>query len=69
MEEIVKLQPYRVIKKCDKCSYFNMEFTGIMLPTNPPKYKHQCTLVHCVNTANYMKQYPYIKYEEIYEDC
>jgi len=38
-----------------------MEFVDIMLPTAPPKFKHECPA--CGRTATASKAYPTIAYE------
>lgn len=48
---------------CDDCNIGVMEQTGVMLPTDPPKWPHKCN--HCGKTDVFWQKYPAIRYERI----
>ena len=50
-----------VKKKCPVCNNGEMKFSGIVLTSYPPYYKHHCDV--CEGTGSYTKTYPY-QYDE-----
>lgn len=70
MEYRTELKSYKVHKFCEVCHQKRrpgiqpqMEFTGKMFLTDPPKYEHQCPQCHKKET--YSKQYPFVESKEI----
>lgn len=48
---------------CDVCGKGEMEYIqGVVLPTKPPLYPHQCANPECATTANLPTPMPAIKY-------
>ena len=60
-EQRFKINPYGVKYLCD-CQN-EMEFTGRSFMTNPPQYKHYCSI--CGKTENLKEQYPAVKWERV----
>jgi predicted RNA-binding Zn-ribbon protein involved in translation (DUF1610 family) len=50
---------------CDKCGGF-MRQTGIMLPVDPPKYRHKCDC--CGETADLSGAYPAVRWKRVATD-
>jgi len=46
---------------CNGCGTGKMQPIGILLPTSPPQYRHECT--HCKVRQNYKVEYPIVTYE------
>lgn len=61
VETKVRVSAFRVTIQCSLCSG-HMEFTHVMLPTDPPKYPHRC--VDCGHTMILPMAYPHIEFEE-----
>jgi hypothetical protein len=55
------VRPVRVEYRCDACGNAPMEFTGQVLTTAPPLYRHKCGA--CGRYANLSAQYPRIDYD------
>ena len=60
----IAVQTYEVDMVCPNCGCGMMRPTNVALTTYPLQYPHDC--VNCGHTEIYYKQYPYIKYEEMY---
>lgn len=61
MPEIkVEIKSYRVSYLCEKCTYGDLVFTGLVQLTDPPFYEHLCN--HCGNHEAFLKKYPAIVY-------
>lgn len=56
----VEVVPYAVKYYCD-CGA-EMESTGVMLMSDPPKFVHKC--ISCNTTASLKERYPLIRWEE-----
>ncbi len=68
MEGRMNLYFFKTRMFCDLCFKENripgqMETTGKVFFSNPPKYEHKCSTCGC--KEKYLKQYPHINYEEI----
>ena len=50
---------------CDECDFGVMVQTGIMLPTDPPRWRHKCN--HCGNISDLWDKYPTVRWERIKE--
>lgn len=63
MEKRIELVPYRVYKYCDDCKERGkLLFNGKTLPSNPPRYVHECPI--CKKEYNLRTTYPAVVYEE-----
>ena len=45
--------------RCDTCGEGMMVPTGVMFPTNPPLYQHECS--RCGVIEDFPQTYPYIR--------
>lgn len=59
-----KVETYKIRMFCDEC-YGEMKQTGLVFPTNPPKYEHRCESCGLINVFDVY--YPYFEYEEVDE--
>jgi predicted RNA-binding Zn-ribbon protein involved in translation (DUF1610 family) len=48
---------------CDKCGDGVMEQTGIMLPMDPPKWRHKCN--RCGEVSDLWQKYPTVRWERL----
>ena len=46
---------------CDKCGDGVMDQTGIMLPGDPPRWRHKCN--RCGEIADLWQNYPTVRFE------
>lgn len=55
-EKRKRVHVYHVWMECDECEDGVMNSTGVMFPTWPPRYPHECG--KCGHKATYSKTYP-----------
>ena len=48
---------------CDICNNGTMEQMGIMLPVDPPKWKHKCN--NCGGEMDLYEKYPTVRWEKV----
>ena len=48
---------------CDKCGVGVMEQAGIMLPTDPPRWRYKCG--GCGEVADLWQKYPTVRFERV----
>lgn len=63
-EKIYDVKTISVDYMCDICKVGKMKFTGSMLASNPPLWKHECD--NCGAVLNLRYEYPLIRYERIF---
>jgi len=62
-EKSYEVRTFGVDYICDYCCIGAMENTGIMLMTDPPKWRHKC--VRCGEIADMFDKYPTVRFERI----
>ena len=62
-ERTYELRAVGVDYLCDACGDGVTVATGLMLPTDPPKWPHQCN--KCGHTANLEQKYPTVRFERV----
>lgn len=62
MENYTEVKTVKVRKFCDKCKDVELEFTGVMLMSYPPRYQYRCP--KCWLIHNLKGHYPKIEYIE-----
>ena len=65
METRKEVKQVQVDYRCPKCKKGYLRPTGMALPCNPPEFPHKCNNSTCDYMDRFLKQYPYIDYEEI----
>jgi DNA-directed RNA polymerase subunit RPC12/RpoP len=63
MESKYEVKPVGVEYTCDKCGKGTMNPTGLIAPSQPPKYEHICS--ECGERALLDKQYPHIIFDRL----
>jgi hypothetical protein len=62
-ERRFEVKPVGVDYVCDVCNTGLMVQVGLMLPTDPPQWKHKCS--NCGDTKDFFAKYPDLRFERI----
>jgi len=66
METKYAVKPVGVEYACDKCGEGNVFPTGLIAPSQPPKFEHVCS--NCGERALLDKQYPHVTFDKVPEN-
>lgn len=62
MERKFTVKPVGVKYICDSCGEGEMIYTGDIIFSDPPKFKHTCS--NCDINQNYSEKYPLVRYQD-----